>query len=362
MTLERFLNVSSPNPQNLQKQLFEKKFLVKVGISFGLLLIIGLFCYWFFKGRYIVSTDNAYLRSDITSIASKVTGYVQDVFIHDNQQVTTGDLLVKIDDRDYKAKREKGQADIAEAEAMILQIESKLRNQDHEIVKTEAHIRSSQAQYERAKHDFERAEKLHRSKTTALSHLELAKANYQQTIADLQTAQASLALAQEMKFSLAAELKRADAILAARQSTLQILTQEEQETEIHAPLSGMIGNRSVKVGQFVRPGSILMQIVPLDNLWIVANFKETQVSHMKVGNPVSIRVDAFPEKEIHGTVESLAPASGSEFTLLPADNATGNFTKVVQRIPVKITLTKESFQKCRLTPGMSVVVSVNTKE
>jgi membrane fusion protein (multidrug efflux system) len=307
---------------------------------------------WMF-GRTHVSSDNAQIQGDITPVLPKVGGFVAEVRVQENQQVRAGDTLVVLDDRDLAAKLAQAQADLAAAQA-VAGTAGRSGQAEAQLSAARATIRETEATAWKAHQDLNRMREL--ESRSVISRSELDQAEAAARVAD-----ARLAAARDQMSSASAGVTTASAKvgseLAARdQAALQL-----SYTHILAPTAGIVGAKSVEVGQLVQVGQPLMSIVPLQNVWVVANLKETQVRNVAVGDPVEIRVDSYPGRTFHGTVESLSPASGARFSLLPPDNATGNFTKVVQRIPVRIRIDQSSDDKHVLRPGMSVSVVIRTR-
>jgi membrane fusion protein (multidrug efflux system) len=325
-----------------------------------LTVVLGLTGYWF-THRHIQTTDDAYVASDITALSAKVAGYIAAVDVEDNQPVKKGDVLVRLESRDYEARRDQAQA-LAQARRMALaQFEAQLKQQGAQVRAAGADVSAAAADTERAKLDFERAQKLVKNEFASRQKLDLTQADSERTAAQLKRAKANVDAAQGQIGVLLAGLAQAKALAEEAEAQLELAQIDLDNTVIRAPVDGIIGNRSAQAGEYVRPGTQLLVVVPVDHVWIEANFKETQLTHMKPGQTVSIKIDAFPDQPLTGHVESIAPASGAKFSLLPPENATGNFTKVVQRVPVRISLPKESTLQGRIMPGLSAVVGVDTQ-
>lgn len=315
---------------------------------------------WWTVWRFHQTTDNAYLQSDITPISPKVAGHVVEVAVEDNQLVKAGQVLVRIDERDYRAKVEQERANVEAKRAAIANLDSRLALQQTVISQTGADVASAGADRNRARLDLDRSARLAQEAWVSRQVIDSREADAAKADAALRRAAASvegsrrqLAVLQSERAVAEANLKQAEAALALAEADLE-------NTVLRAPVNGVIGNRGVQLGQYARPGALLLSVVPLDRVWVEANFKETQIGRMRPGMPVEIAVDAFPDSRIMGKVDSFAPASGAKFSLLPPENATGNFTKVVQRIPVKIALPADTPLHGLLRPGMSAVVTVDT--
>jgi membrane fusion protein (multidrug efflux system) len=312
---------------------------------------------WFIRGRFEETTDNAYLRGDITSIAPKLAGYVVEVDVDDNASVTRGAVLFRIDDSDYKARAEQARANVAARQAEIANIEATRKLQDALIAQADAQKRSTAADLQFARANLTRYVKLQMSGTASDQKLQDAQAAHDKAQASLDGAEANL-LAQRLKLDvLDAQLSGAQAALSQTQAALDLAALDLANTVVRAPVDGVVGNRQIRVGRYVTPGTAALDIVPVDDVWIVANFKETQLNKVEIGQRVRVTVDQYPDVEIDGVVDSFAPGSGAAFSLLPPDNATGNFIRVVQRVPVKIRMTRNPLPG-RLVPGLSARVAI----
>jgi membrane fusion protein (multidrug efflux system) len=312
---------------------------------------------WFIRGRFEETTDNAYLRGDITSIAPKLAGYVVEVDVEDNASVTRGAVLFRIDDSDYKARAEQARANVAARQAEIANIEATRKLQDALIAQADAQKRSTAADLQFARANLTRYVKLQMSGTASDQKLQDAQAAHDKAQASLDGAEANL-LAQRLKLDvLDAQLSGAQAALSQTQAALDLAALDLANTVVRAPVDGVVGNRQIRVGRYVTPGTAALDIVPVDDVWIVANFKETQLNKVEIGQRVRVTVDQYPDVEIDGVVDSFAPGSGAAFSLLPPDNATGNFIRVVQRVPVKIRMTRNPLPG-RLVPGLSARVAI----
>lgn len=317
--------------------------------------------YWFETGRFLESTDDAYVQADYTTIAPKVSGYISEVAVEDNQQVKTGQLLARIDDRDYRTALAQAKADVGSAEADIGNIEAQLAEQQSVIAQAEAAIVSDQAAVQFAKDDYDRYHKTTAEKATSVQDEQRAQTVLRQQSARLQSDRAALTAAHQRVDVLNTARAKAQTQVARLQAVMRQAELNLSYTTIAAPIDGTIGARSLRVGQYVQAGTQLMAVVPLHAVYLVANYKETQLTNVEPGQPVEIDVDAFPGRTMKGHVDSVSPASGLEFALLPPDNATGNFTKIVQRIPVKITLDANDALAGKLRAGMSVEPVIDTR-
>ena len=314
--------------------------------------------YWT-TGRFLVSTDDAYVRADNTTIAPKVSGYLREVEVGDNEHVKAGQVLARIDERDFKVALDQARADVAAAQATITSKQAQLEVQQSVIAAAKATIEVDIANKTFAGQENKRYTDLAATGYGSQQNAQAAQSKNAGAEAAIARDQANLVSALKQVDLLKAEIAQAEAA-AARASALQAQAELNLGyTTITAPIDGIVGNRTLRVGQYVQAGTQLMSLVPATGAYVIANYKETQLTHVKEGQPVDVSVDMFPGQIVHGHVDSLAPASGQEFALLPPDNATGNFTKIVQRIPVKIML--EGGAPIELRPGMSVVPHISTK-
>ena len=312
--------------------------------------------YWT-VGRFQVSTDDAYVKADNTTIAPKVSGYLSAVLVGDNEHVRAGQILARIDERDFKVALDQSKADVAAAEAAITSKRAQLDVQHSVIEAARATLAVDTATQTFAEQENKRYTDLAGTGYGSVQNAQQAQSRYASAQAAIARDTANLASAERQVELLKAEIAQAVAALG-RATALQ--NQAELNlgyTTITAPIDGVVGNRTLRTGQFVQAGTQLMSLVPATGAYVIANYKETQLTNVRKGQPVEIEVDMFPGQVVRGHVDSLAPASGQEFALLPPDNATGNFTKVVQRIPVKIVLDATNVD---LRPGMSVIPSIAT--
>lgn len=318
--------------------------------------------YWFTEGRYFESTDNAYVQADISAISPRVQGYVHEVAVGDNQRVRQGDVLLRIDDTDFAAHVADAQAAVQAQQAALASNDSKIEWQASNIERAKAQIASVQADLDFAQQDYARYQALVGSDYVTKQKFETARAELAKQKALLASAQAALLAEQQQLVVLQAGTKEIQAKLAQMQAQLALARNDLDNTVIRAPIDGVIGNRTVRTGQFVRPGVQLLVVVPLPDVYVVANFKETQLVDMRPGQKVEMTVDAFPGRKFVAHIDSFAPASGAQFSILPPENATGNFTKVVQRIPVRIALDPEPLAQHPLRLGLSMLVTVDTRD
>ncbi len=317
--------------------------------------------YWWTVGRFTVSTDDAYVYAHNTTLAAKVPGYLATIQITDNQRVRAGEVIATIDDGDYRLAAESAHGKVASQEATVARIDRQIVASKAGVEQAQAQLASAEAGRVRADAELTRQQALASKDFASHQALETAQANRDQARAAVAGAQAALAASQaNVEVTQAQELEAQRALAELRTAAAKA-DRDLAFTEIRAPIDGVIGNRAVQTGDYMQTGQRLASLIPLDAVYIDANFKETQLARLRPGQKVAISVDALPEHAIEGTVDSFAPASGAVFSLLPPDNATGNFTKIVQRVPVRVRVPAEVATQGLLRPGMSVVVSINTK-
>ena len=331
-----------------------------------LLLIAGLGAggWWLYRyqttGKYLQSTDDAYVQADAVTISPKISGYVEEVLVKDNQEVMPGQPLVRIDARDYRAQVAQASASIDVARANAEAARAQIHEQDAAIAQARAQLMSAQAQAEFAASEVRRYAPLVQTGAEPSEQL-AAKTNLdKQAASQLAAQRASVAAAERRVRSINAQVKQAEAQAESAEAQRDAAKVNAEASEIIASVGGRVGDKTVRVGQFVQAGTRLMSVVPTDKLYITANFKETQIGHMRAGQPVNIRIDALPGQKLQGHVDSVAPGTGAQFSLIPPQNATGNFTKIVQRVPVRIALDVDDKVRKVLVPGLSTVVEVNT--
>ncbi len=334
-----------------------------IGVAAAIVLAAGGWYgyHWFTVGRYIVSTDDAYVHADATTLATKVSGYVAAIGVADNSYVHAGDVIARIDDGDYRLAVDTARDKLATQQATVARIGKQIKAQRASVEQAKAQLASARAVETRTESELKRQQDLAARQFASQQTLEQAQSNRDQAVAAVQSAQAALDAAAANVDVLLAQQQEAARQQQELETTLAKAERDLSFTVIRAPIDGVIGNRAMQVGDYVQTGQRLASLVPLAAVYIDANFKETQLARLKPGQPVSISVDALSSCDITGTVQSVSPASGSVFSLLPPDNATGNFTKIVQRLAVRIRLPAAVTDQRLLRPGMSVVVDVNTK-
>ena len=365
----------APEPTTAPKRrlrLFVLPLLLIAAVGYG-----GKWAYdYFVEGRFLVSTDDAYVGASTAIIAAKATGHLIAVPVVDNQVVHQGDLLAAIDEGDYQNAVDAAKARVATQEATIIRFDRQIEAQGATILQAEAQAEASKAQLksaeadaERAALEYERSLKLAQTNFGSQQRLEQATADRDRTAAAIAAAKATAAstaaAAEWAKANLEVMKAQRDEAVRQRGELVTALAKAERDlsfTRVIAPFDGVVGNKAAELGNFVQPGTRLMALVPLNAAYVDANFKETQLANIKPGQKADVAIDALGGKVIEGTVASIAPASGSQFSLLPPDNATGNFTKIVQRVPVRITFSDEVLKETPLRPGLSVVATVHMRD
>lgn len=334
----------------------------------GLLLIVGLTAggwygwRWYTVDRFLIETDDAYTQADNITISPQVAGYISDLLVTDNQHVEKGDVIARIDDRIYRTAVNKARAELDTQIANEHNVVAQIERQRSVIEQVTADVASVRAQLKFAEEERTRYVTLMQRGSGTLqkaqqtdSALQAQQANLAKSKANLNASQQELAVLQAQKEQAHAAVEQAQAALDQAQINLGYTT-------ITAPHDGVVGDRSVRIGQLVQPGTRLLTLVPMRDVYVVANYKETQLEHMRSGQPVEMSVDGYPDLTLRGHVDSFAPGSGAQFALLPPENATGNFTKIVQRVPVKIVIDRDNEFDDRLRPGLSVISSVDVRE
>ncbi len=315
---------------------------------------------WWVNGRFTVSTDDAYVKADTTVLAAKIAGYVTQVVARDNAAVKAGDLLAKIDDGDYRLAVDSAAARIATQDATIQRIQTQVEAQGAAVEQARAQLSAVEADTPRVEAALARAQRLLSQEFTSQAALDTAKADRERNRAQIAQAKAAIVGAEAQTAVLKAQLAEAQRTKVELEAALDRARRDLAFTEIRAPIDGVVGNRAVQVGQYVQAGTRLLALVDTSTTYVEANLKETQLARLAIGEPATVAVDAFGGRVLSGRVDSISPSSGAQFALLPPENATGNFTKIVQRIPVRIRLSPEALAEGRLRPGMSVVVTIRT--
>jgi membrane fusion protein (multidrug efflux system) len=316
---------------------------------------------WWRNGRFIVSTDDAYVGAEMATVSAKLAANIATVSVKQNQEIKAGQPLVTLDDGDQRIALESARAKSATAAATLQRIDAQTEAAAASLQQAQAQQTSAEAAVTRTAADFDRARSLAAKSYGSQATLDAAVAARDQAVASLASAKAGVTQAQAN-----IEVLKAQRVEAARQADELKVAEEKAErdlsfTKIAAPIDGLVANTNMQLGDLVSAGKRLMSIVPLDQVYVDANFKETQVGGLKIGDKATITVDALPDQVFTGTVSGIAGGTGSVFSLLPPDNATGNFTKIVQRVPVRIALDRQAAERHVLRPGMSVVVSIDPR-
>jgi membrane fusion protein (multidrug efflux system) len=330
----------------------------------GLIAVLGAATfghhYWT-VGRFLESTDDAYVGGDVTVIAPKVAGFIAEMAVTDNQMVHAGDLLVRLDDRDYKAALDRATAAVAAQTATLANLDASRQLQLSVINAAKAGVTAADAETVRTRDDQARFKALAADNAASTQVFQKADAEYKQAVAAGDRARAQAEAATRQLDVIATQRQQAEAALAGAQADLETAKLNLGYTELRAPVDGYVGNRSGRPGAYATVGAQLLSVVPAQGLWVDANFKESQLAHMLPGQKVSVEADVLPGQIFQGTVVSVAPATGAQFSILPPENATGNFTKIVQRVPVRIALASDAAKLGQLRPGLSVTAEVNQK-
>ncbi|CAM2165486.1 membrane fusion protein, multidrug efflux system [Paraburkholderia sacchari] len=338
------------------------KRIVLVGL--GLVALVAAAAWgghWWLVGRFIESTDDAYLKADSVTIAPKVNGYVTDVYVADNQAVKAGDPLVKLDARQYQVALDQANATVDARNADIQHAEAQLAQQHANIAQTQAQQEVARVNLRHAQDQVARYAPLTAIGAETADRLAELKSQRDQAQAKLAADTAAVEAARSQIAALTAQIAQARAQLEAARANAAQGQLDLDNTVVKSALAGRVGDRTVRVGQYVQPGTRMLTVVPVQQTYLTANFKETQIGRMRVGQPVEMRVDALPGHTLHGVVDSFSPGTGAQFALLPPENATGNFTKIVQRVPVRIRVDTGPETRRVLLPGMSVTVDVDTR-
>ena len=335
-----------------------------IGLAIALAVIGGggyfAYHYWT-EGRFIVSTDDAYVKADTAIVAAKVGGYLLSVPVIENQRVRKGDVLAQVDPVDYRLAVEASRGRIETQGAIVSRLDAQARVQAATIEQAQATLAAADADRARAAGDFTRANELSQTSYGTAQRLDMARADRDRTIATVASARAQVAAAQANLAVLQAQKQEAERTRDELRTALDRSARDLDFATVRAPFDGIVGNKAAQPGMFVQPGTRLLALVPPQTAYVEANYKETQIGRLKPGQRAIVRLDAASERTVEGTVESFAPASGSQFSLLPPENATGNFTKIVQRLPIRIRLPADVANEGLFAPGLSVVVDVDTR-
>ena len=336
---------------------------LKLAVVVAALLGVAAYAgHWWLDARFLEETDDAYVGGDVTVISPRVAGYITELKVSDNQFVHAGDLLARIDDRDYRAALAKAEGAVHAEQALLVNVDAQAALQDALIRQSQAEIDAASAEETRTRDDQRRYATLVRTNAVSVEAAQRADASWKTARANSDKARATLLAARRQLDVIQSQRQQAQAALEQAVAERDRARLDVGYTELRAPVDGYIGNRRGRVGGYVSAGTQLLAVVPAQGLWVDANFKEDQLAHMKAGQAVTIEADILPGKVFHGHLDSLAPATGAQFSILPPENATGNFTKIVQRVPVRVHLDAADGKLGDLRPGLSVVVEVDTRE
>jgi membrane fusion protein, multidrug efflux system len=339
---------------------FGRRHLALAGLALAITLGgIGYGRYWWSVGRFIESTDDAYAGGNVTPVAPHVAGFVSEILVTDNQYVHAGQLLIRLDARDFQAAFDHAQANADQRHAALAWLEAKYVLQQSMIRQAEADLKAKAAHAAFTGEDAVRYRDLAATTFGTRQNAERALAANEEARSTTKAAEAGLAAARQQLTVLDAQIAEARAGVAQAKADLETARLNLGYTEICSPIDGYVGNRAAQVGAYVANGAYLLSVIPAQGLWVDANFKEDQLAHMRRGQPAAVVADVLPGKTFQGHVESLAPGTGAVFSVIPPENATGNFTKIVQRVPVRIAL--DDARLGQLRPGLSTTVSVDTK-
>jgi membrane fusion protein, multidrug efflux system len=332
-------------------------------------LILAAWLVWYVAGNWnrwtgaarLASTDDAYVAGDVTPLSARVSGYIQSVAVQDYQAVHAGDLIATIDPADYQAQLELAEANLASAQASLANIANQRNVQNALIRQADANIEASDADVTRYRAEADRQQSLLEGGTAGTPQfVEQANANFKRAVAAKALNEAQLDQQKAVLVGLDVQEQQVRAQIKGAEAQVTLASNNRNYTRILAPADGLVGQRQVRPGQFVNVGTQVIAVVPLPNIWVIANYKETQMTNVRLGQSAKVTVDAFPDLVLNGHVEAWSPGTGSTFALLPPDNATGNFTKVVQRVPVKIVLDANPALGTLVRPGLSVVATIDT--
>ena len=339
---------------------------LRIGLAAGgvvaLVVVLVLAMQWWTHGRFVQSTNDAYLRADAVTVAPKVSGYVETVYVIDNQLVTAGAPLVKIDTANYDAALARERATLQARQADVVSARKQVDQQQAAVAQARAQLAGAQVNAAYAAREAARFQGLAAQGVETAERAAQARNQRDQADTTVRTSAAAVATAQRQAATLTAQIAQADAGVQAQAASLKAANINLGDTLLRASIAGRIGDKSVRQGQLVQPGQRLMSVVPTNDIYLVANFKETQIARMRIGQAASVKVDALGGETIDAVVDSFAPGTGAQFALLPPENATGNFTKIVQRVPVRFRLRPKASARDHLLPGLSAKVSVDTTQ
>ncbi len=319
------------------------------------------FAHWWTVGRFIESTEDAYLQADSVTVAPKISGYVTQVYVHDNQAVAAGAPLVRLDIRQYEASLAQAQATVDAREADLARAQADLKQQQAAVLQAQAQEQVAQVVARHAQDDVRRYAPLTAAGAETQERLASLVSTRDQARATVAANAAAVRSAETQIDATTAQIAQARAQVEAARASLRQAQLDVNDTTLYSSIAGRIGDRSVRVGQYVQPGTRLLTVVPVQSIYLEANFKETQIGHMRAGQQATLHIDALRGIDLHGVVDSFSPGTGAQFALLPPENATGNFTKIVQRVPVRIRVDAGPRTRALLLPGLSVTVDVDTR-
>ena len=353
-------DVTSPPSQGILG-IGRKRLAMYCAVGLGALAVVAYGYHWLTVGRFMETTDDAYVGGDITVIAPKVAGFIEQVAVTDNQRVAAGELLLKLDDRDFRAALARAEAAAEAQRATLANLDATRRLQLAIIAQARAGITAADAEVKRAHDDEARFRDLSAHSAASVQVFQKAEADYKEALAQDERSRAAADAAERQLEVIDTQKRQTEAALSEASASVDLARLNLSYTELRAPIAGVVGNRSARTGAYASIGTQLVSIVPAQGLWIDANFKESQLARMRAGLRATVTADVLPGHEFVGHVASLAPATGAEFSVLPAENATGNFTKIVQRVPVRILLDGDASTLGRLRPGLSVSVDVDER-
>ncbi|APD11247.1 hemolysin D [Pandoraea vervacti] len=351
----------SPTGGHPLERSFPRGLVVRSAVVVAAIAAVAYGTYWWTTARYFETTDDAYVGGDVTVLGPKVPGYIAEVLVTDNQAVRAGDVLVRLDDRDYRAALAKAEGAVAAQQALLANLDATARLQTAVIAQARASVVAVAADARRAHDDQVRYQDLVAKSAVSVQSAQKADADYKQISANRERAEAGAVAAERQLDVIATQKQQAQAALAQAVAERDIARLNLEYTVLRAPVDGTVGNRRARTGAYAQAGTQLLAIVPAHGLWVDANFKEGQVAHLRPGMPVKIEADVLPGRVFHGRVASLAPATGAQFSVLPPENATGNFTKIVQRVPVRVQLDDVDARLGTLRPGLSVTAEVDSR-
>jgi membrane fusion protein (multidrug efflux system) len=333
-------------------------------LGFAAVAVAGAVWYgvdWWKLGRFLQSTDDAYVGGNVTPISPHISGFIAEIAVKDNQLVRAGQLLIRLDDRDVRAAADHAEAILQQRKASLASLRAKYQLQQTTIQQTQAELDAKTAQADYASIDAERYRALAATSSGSRQDAQRTSSLDKQAQAAVLSAQAALAAAKQQLTVIEADIAQAEAEVTQAQADLQTAQLNLGYAEIRAPIDGFVGNRAAQVGAYVAQGTYLLTVVPAHGLWVDANFKEDQLAHMDPGQTATVTADTLPGHVFHGHLQSLAPATGAVFSVIPPENATGNFTKIVQRVPVRIALDDDDAALLKIRPGLSTIATVDTR-